>query len=93
MLWKCLATGLRHSAKQVQWTYDRCTANKKKQLAANQAQQYAESELEQPECTSNTDKSAVPVEEWQFKPVFTFAILLIPPKTTTPSTLSVYLHQ
>ena len=63
-----LAAALRHSAEQAQKTYDRRTANAKKALAVNLARQYAESELEQPERTSNTDESPVPVEGWGFKP-------------------------
>ncbi len=63
-----LAAALRHSAEQAQRTYDRRTANTKKQLAVNLARQYAESELEQPECRSDADETAVPVKEWPFKP-------------------------
>lgn len=42
-----LAAALRHSQQQAQRTYDRGTANDRKQLAANLAREYAEDHLEE----------------------------------------------
>lgn len=65
-----LAAALRHSPEQAQRTYDRRTANQKKQMAVTFTRQYAESELEdgmQPGC-SPVDDAPLLVEECAFKP-------------------------
>ena len=47
-----LASALRHSRKQAQATYDRCTANQKKRMAVDLARDYAESRLEEGEAAT-----------------------------------------
>ena len=42
-----LAATLRHSRDQAQWTYDRHTANDRKQFAVSLAREYAENQFEE----------------------------------------------